>query len=105
VPSVYEGFGLPAAEAMACGVPVVSSDGGSLPEVVGYDGDGIIVPKKDSRALAEAIKKLLDDPGMRQEMGLKGYKRVMERFTWKKMAVATAEVYEEAVKRVRHAHG
>lgn len=97
VPSVYEGFGLPAAEAMACGVPVVSSDGGSLPEVVGHEGDGIIVPKKDSEALARAIQKLLDDPGLRAEMGRRGHKRVMKQFTWRQMAIETAEVYKEAI--------
>jgi glycosyltransferase involved in cell wall biosynthesis len=97
VPSVYEGFGLPAAEAMACGVPVVSSDGGALPEVVGREGDGIVVPAKDSRALAAAIQQLLDDPGLRADLGGRGYRRVMERFTWRQMAVGTAEVYSEAV--------
>jgi glycosyltransferase involved in cell wall biosynthesis len=104
VPSVYEGFGLPAAEAMACGVPVVSSDGGALPEVVGHDGDGIIVPRKNARALADAVKKLLGDPVLRAEMGRRGYKRVMGRFTWKQMAVGTAGVYEEAMELKRHAH-
>ncbi len=104
VPSVYEGFGLPAAEAMACGVPVVSSDGGALPEVVGYDGDGIIVPAKNAEALARAIKKLLDDPKLRKDMGLRGHKRAMANFTWRKMAVRTAEVYQEAIDRRKLAH-
>jgi len=99
VPSVYEGFGLPAAEAMACGVPVVSSDGGALPEVVGREGDGIIVPKKDGKALATALQRLLGDAGLRRELGLRGHRRVMERFTWRQMAVRTAEVYEEAAGR------
>jgi len=97
VPSVYEGFGLPAAEAMACGVPVVSSDGGALPEVIGPDGDGLIVPAKDSKALAEAIKKLLDNPEMRADLGRRGYARVMRLFTWRQMAIGTAEVYREAI--------
>jgi glycosyltransferase involved in cell wall biosynthesis len=105
VPSVYEGFGLPAAEAMACGVPVVSSDGGALPEVVGPDGDGIIVPKKNGKALAQAIRRLLDDPGLRDDLGRRGHKRVMEMFTWRRMAEGTARVYEEALERKRHAHG
>ncbi len=115
VPSVYEGFGLPAAEAMACGVPVVASDGGALPEVVGNSGDGVLVPAKDSKALAAAIRRLLDDPGLRKKMGQRGHKRVMDNFTWKKMAIGTAEVYREAVDRTclprqarrrrgRHAH-
>ena len=57
VPSVYEGFGLPAGEAMACGVPVVSTDGGALPEVVG--DAGVIVPVKNIDALVEAIDALV----------------------------------------------
>ncbi len=104
VPSVYEGFGLPAAEAMACGVPVVSSDGGALPEVVGRNGDGIIVPAKNSEALAGAIKKLLDAPRLREELGARGNRRAMEMFTWRQMAMGTAEVYEEAIEMKRHAH-
>jgi len=104
VPSVYEGFGLPAAEAMACGVPVVSSDGGALPEVVGTDGDGIIVPAKNSEALARAIQKLIDDPKLREELGRRGHKRVMEKFTWRRMAVGTADVYREAIEQKGHAY-
>ena len=60
VPSVYEGFGLPAGEAMACGVAVVSTNGGALPEVVG--DDGILVPVRNAQAIADAIKDLLDNP-------------------------------------------
>lgn len=104
VPSVYEGFGLPAAEAMACGVPVVATDGGALPEVVGNDGDGIVVPRKNSKALAKAITRLLENPEERREMGSRGHQRVMERFTWRQMAVGTAEVYREAIERRAHAH-
>ncbi len=104
VPSVYEGFGLPAAEAMACGAPTVATDGGALPEVVGREGDGIIVPRKNARALADAISRLLGNPALRKEMGARGHRRVMERFTWRAMAVRTAEVYEEAIEQKRHAH-
>jgi len=104
VPSVYEGFGLPAAEAMACGTPVVSSNGGALPEVVGHDGDGIIVPAKDSKALARSVKRLLDSPHLRKSMGERGHRRVMEMFTWRKMTEGTVEVYKEAIERKRHAY-
>ncbi|MFO8058937.1 MAG: glycosyltransferase family 4 protein [bacterium] len=104
VPSVYEGFGLPAAEAMACGTPVVSTNGGALPEVVGYEGDGIIVPKKDSKALAQSITRLLASPELRRNMGERGHRRVMERFTWRGMAEGTADVYREAGELKRHAY-
>jgi glycosyltransferase involved in cell wall biosynthesis len=97
VPSVYEGFGLPAAEAMAVGLPVIATDAGALPEVVGYDGASIVVPPKNSHAITKAIKTLLDNPGLRMEMGEKGITRVMERFTWRECARVTAEVYREAI--------
>jgi len=105
VPSVYEGFGLPAAEAMACGVPVVATDGGALPEVVGTEGDAVMVPKKDSKALADAIGRLLDHPELRAELGRRGHRRVMRLFTWTKMAQTTAETYREAVEMKKNAHG
>ena len=64
VPSLYEGFSLPAIEAMACGVPLVATTGGALPEVVGTDGEtGLLVIPDDPEALAAAIGPLLDDDG------------------------------------------
>ena len=78
VPSVYEGFGLPAGEAMACAVPVVSTDGGALPEVVG--DAGVIVPARNVDALAEAIDALLRDPRRREELGARGRQRILESF-------------------------
>jgi len=96
VPSLYEGFGIPAGEAMACGVPVISTTGGALPEVVG--NAGILVPPADSEALAEAIKDLFDNPERARKMGEAGYKRVHELFTWKRAAEKTVEVYREAMR-------
>jgi glycosyltransferase involved in cell wall biosynthesis len=95
VPSVYEGFGLPAGEAMACGVPVISTTGGALPEVVG--DAGIVVPPADSEAIAKAIIKLLDNPDMAGSLAAAGYKRVQENFTWKRAAEKTIEAYKEAI--------
>ena len=95
VPSVYEGFGLPAAEAMCCSTPVISTTAGALPEIVG--NAGILVPPADTRALAEAIAGLLDNPDRRRHLGEMGHSRVMNMFNWKNTAKHTVEVYEEAI--------
>ena len=95
VPSVYEGFGLPVGEAMACGVPVISTTGGALPEVVG--DAGILVKPADSRALAGAIRDLLDNPLRAKELGMAGYRRVHKHFTWQKAAEKTVSAYREVI--------
>ena len=99
VPSVYEGFGLPVGEAMACGVPVISTTGGALPEVVG--NAGILVPPADAAALEKAIVNLLDHPDYAARLGWAGYKRVQNHFTWKKAAEKTVGVYQEAIRDYR----
>jgi MMP alpha-(1->4)-mannosyltransferase len=94
VPSLYEGFSLPAIEAMACGVPVVATTGGALPEVVGTDGTtGLLVPPGDPDALAQAIGRALSDPDLRARLGTEGRRRVLERYTWRTMAAQTVEHY------------
>lgn len=94
VPSLYEGFSLPAVEAMACGVPLVATTGGALPEVVGPDGGaGLLVPPGEPPALAVAIERLLADPALRARVGESGRRRVLERFTWRRCAEATVEQY------------
>lgn len=95
VPSLYEGFGLPAAEAMACGTPVIASAGGALPEVVG--DAGILVPPRDPHALAAAIRQLLPDDEAQQRLGEAGRRRVHERFDWQQAARQTLEVYREVL--------
>jgi glycosyltransferase involved in cell wall biosynthesis len=82
-PSLYEGFGLPAAEAMASGTPVIASDAGALPEVVAHHETGVIVPAADHRALAATITSLLEDPERCERMGEAGTARVHDRFTWR----------------------
>lgn len=99
VPSVYEGFGLPAGEAMACGLPVVCTTGGALPEVVG--DAGILVPPADPEALAGSITRLLDNPEQAAKIGRAGRMRVHKRFTWKRAAEMTVEAYREAIRDYR----
>lgn len=98
IPSLYEGFGMPAGEAMACGVPVISTTGGALPEVVG--DAGILIPPADKEALEEAIVALLDNPERCRHLGQAGLARVNEAFTWRHAAEKTVEVYRETI----HAH-
>ena len=96
VPSMYEGFGLPAGEAMACGVPVISTTAGALPEVVG--DAGVLVPPGDSSALAAAIMDLLDHPEKAQALGQAGYDRVHQHFTWRNAAEKSVSVYRETIR-------
>jgi len=94
-PSVYEGFGFPAGEAMSCGIPLVATNGGSLPEVVG--DAGIIVQHSNPRSLVNALKDLLNSPEKQKELSYKGRERVLERFTWKRAAKELVEIYKEAI--------
>ncbi|WDP89243.1 MAG: glycosyltransferase family 4 protein [Desulfobacter sp.] len=95
VPSMYEGFGLPVGEAMACRIPVISTTGGALPEVAGDAAK--LVPPGDARALEKAIEELLDDEKQRETLAQKGYERVQSEFTWEKTAIKTAAVYQEVI--------
>ena len=95
VPSVYEGFGLPAGEAMACGVPVISTTGGALPEVVG--DAGMLVPPADPASLGRAISEILDHPEKAAALGEAGYHRVRRMFTWRHAAQMTLETYKESI--------
>ncbi len=100
-PSLYEGFGLPAAEAMACGLPVVATNAGAFPEVIEDDVTGVLVPPAEPRALADAIRRLLADADLCRRMGEAGRRRVEERFTWRETARRTVELYEEVLGRHR----
>ncbi|MFC1978719.1 glycosyltransferase family 4 protein [Chloroflexota bacterium] len=95
--SIYEGFGLPAAEAMSCQIPVIATTGGALPEVVKHGHTGILVPPANASALANAILQLVDDEPLRKQLGKAGRKRVKGNFTWQRTAQATADVYREAI--------
>ncbi len=98
-PSLYEGFGLPAAEAMACGRPVLATTGGAFPEVIDHGETGWLAPPGDSRALADSIRLLMDDAGLRERLGQAGRRSIVERFNWRKAAEETLAVYEELVGR------
>ncbi|MES4908278.1 MULTISPECIES: glycosyltransferase family 4 protein [unclassified Streptomyces] len=98
VPSLYEGFSLPAAEAMATGTPLVATTGGAIPEVAGPDGETCLaVPPGDAGALAAALTRLLGDAELRRKLGAAGRERVLARFTWERAAIGTVERYREAI--------
>ena len=94
VPSLYEGFSFPAAQAMSCRVPLVTTTGGALPEVAGpTEQTALLVRPGDAGALAAAIGRLLDDAPLRERLGSAGRERVLQRFTWRSAAEATVEEY------------
>jgi glycosyltransferase involved in cell wall biosynthesis len=94
-PARFEGFGFPAAEAMACGAPVVASDGGALPEVVGDAGR--IVPAGDAAALELALQAVLADPALAEDMARRGAERARDAFSWRHHALAASALYEKAI--------
>ncbi len=98
VPSLYEGFSLPAIEAMATGICLVATDGGALPEVTGRDGDTVLQCKAgDVDELAAVIRRGLDDAELRARVGEAGRRRVVERWSWKHCAQLTVDQYREVL--------
>jgi glycosyltransferase involved in cell wall biosynthesis len=98
VPSLYEGFSLPAIEAMCTGTPLVATDGGALPEVTGTDGETVFRCRKgDAGSLATAIAGALAHPERRAAVGAAGRRRVIERWTWRRCAELTVEQYREVL--------
>ena len=94
VPSLYEGFSLPAIEAMATGTCLVATDGGALPEVTGTDGETVLqCPAGNADALAAAIRRGLDDAALRDRIGAAGRTRVVERWSWRHCAQLTVDQY------------
>ena len=98
VPSLYEGFSLPAIEAMCSGTPLVATDGGALPEVTGADGETVFrCTAGDAGSLAATIASALDAPEKRQAVGAAGRQRVLERWTWRRCAELTVDQYREVL--------
>lgn len=100
IPSLYEGFSLPAVEAMASGTPIVASRAGALPEVLGTDGDcAELVPPGDVEQLTSTLGSLLDSPERRYQLGIAGRQRALDVFSWESVAAQTVAVYERAIER------
>jgi glycosyltransferase involved in cell wall biosynthesis len=98
IPSLYEGFSLPAVEAMACGTPLVTTDAGALPEVVGSE-EGLRVRAGDVGELTAALELVLDSPSLAEQLGRAGRRRVLDMFTWRSTAQRTADWYAETLDR------
>jgi glycosyltransferase involved in cell wall biosynthesis len=99
VPSFFEGFGFPASEAMACGLPVIANAAGALPEVVGTDGTaGVLVPPKNARAMADAILDVIGPEGRAEAMGAAARARVQHVFQWRDAAAGLVDVFEDTLR-------
>jgi glycosyltransferase involved in cell wall biosynthesis len=104
VPSLYEGFSLPAIEAMSCGAPLVATTGGAIPEVVGIDGDtALLVPPGDSEALAAKLRWALEQPDLRASVGARGRQRIIDRWSWRHTAEKTMDEYRALLAQPRSA--
>ena len=100
VPSLYEGFSLPAIEAMSCGVPLVTTTGGALPEVAGSHGETCFqVPPGDGEALAAMLGTVLDQPDVRDRVGANGRQRVIDQWSWHHTAEQTVDQYRALLDR------
>jgi glycosyltransferase involved in cell wall biosynthesis len=98
IPSLYEGFSLPAVEAMACATPLVTTDAGALPEVVGTEA-GLRVRAGDVGELTSALQRVLDSPSLGEQLGRAGRQRVLDSYTWRATAQRTADWYAEVLER------
>ena len=93
MPSLYESFGVCALEAAACGLPVVASKAGGIPDVVAHERTGLLVPPRDPRALAQALLRLARDPELARELGERGREMVLQQFQWKDCVSQMEELY------------
>jgi glycosyltransferase involved in cell wall biosynthesis len=101
-PSVYEGFGLPAAEAMSCGTPVIATTAGAFTETIVDGESGILVPPADPRSLANAIEHVLGDRNLRNRLAEAGRERIERHFSWRETALRTLALYEDVLSKREH---
>jgi glycosyltransferase involved in cell wall biosynthesis len=102
IPSLYEGFSLPAVEAMASGTPIVASRAGALPEVLGTDGDAaVLVAPGNVEELTKSLGELLNSPAELHRMGIAGRRRAVDIYSWESVAAQTVSVYQRAIDRGR----
>ena len=102
IPSLYEGFGFAAIEAMACGVPLISSSGGALPEVI--KDTGIIIPPKNVKEIYNSVDYLLSPPNSAKELAKKGIQRANSKFSWTAIAKQLEKVYYKEIEIHKHAN-
>ncbi len=102
IPSLYEGFGFAAIEAMACGVPLISSSGGALPEVI--KDTGIIIPPKNVKEIYNSVDFLLSSPHIAKELAEKGLQRANSKFSWVAIAKKLEKVYHKEIEIHKHAN-
>ena len=102
IPSLYEGFGFAAIEAMACGVPLISSSGGALPEVI--KDTGIIIPPKNVKEIYNSVDYLLSSPHIAKELAEKGLQRANSKFSWAAIAKKLEKVYYKEIEIHKHAN-
>ena len=102
IPSLYEGFGFAAIEAMACGVPLISSSGGALPEVI--KDTGIIIPPKNVKEIYNSVDFLLSSPQSAKELAEKGLQRANSKFSWTAIAKQLEKVYYKEIEIHKHAN-
>ncbi len=98
LPSLFEGFGLPALEAMACGTPLIATSAGALPEVTGPDGEAaLVVPPGDEGALARALRTILKNPSLQHRLSHAARSRAERLFSWERAASSMEKIYKEAI--------
>jgi len=101
VPSLIESFGVVAVEASACGIPIVASDVGGLPEIVSNDKTGFLVPPKNPEAIACKLELLINKPDLRTKMGIAARQLVLKKYDWQQNALQMEKLYKQIIKQIK----